>query len=364
MTDKLDFSVPEAGKKNHSKKMKGVYILLSLLLVFSIFNTVTLFKGRSIINKNSSSLTPTHKELKQLALKLEKQGLSKQAVHAWKEYLATFMPEAVESSKIWYRIGTIYQANGDFDNALDAYYRSESFSKPDEIKDDINRKIQECLESAGRFAALRYELGERVGENNSSSGPGEDIVAEIGSEKITRSDLDTKIEKLIESRISGLSRYLPPDRINREKENLLKQYSSENGRRVFLEQFIIEEMLYRKAREARLSDDKSVRDALKDMERSFLASRVLEKAYVDEINITATDVNNHYKANKKKYIKKEEDETERQMEFEEVKDRVAMDLMSEKERDVQRKVIMQLKEKYNVVIHNVASPAENDTQTK
>ncbi|MFC1841090.1 hypothetical protein ACFL1N_16095 [Thermodesulfobacteriota bacterium] len=224
MSDKLDFSIPETGeKKNTSNSMKPVYIFFAILLVLSILNTYTLFKGRPGTNENNRSLIPPGKALKQLALKLEKQDLKKQAVDTWKEYLSAAAPDAVETARIWYRIGNIFQEKGDYDEALNAYYRSESFSKPDDIKDEINRRIQECLESAGKFAALRYELGDRVGgkmntgdEGKSSDGHGEQVVAEIGAYKITRSDLDKKIEKLIEAQLGGLARYLSEERINRE----------------------------------------------------------------------------------------------------------------------------------------------------
>ena len=145
---------------------------------------------------------------------------------------------------------------------------------------------------------------------------------------------------------------MPPDQVNKEKEKLLAQYSSDKGRRMFLEQYIIEELLYRKAREERLSDEKSVRDAMKDMEKSFLASRVLETAYADEINITAADVENYYKANKSRYIKKDKDGKEQQLEFDEVKDRAAMELMNQKEKEVQQKLLSKLRDKYDVVLHN------------
>ena len=372
MSKELDFSIPEAEIKSRKNSLKWAYMLLVLLLIASALNTVLLIKAKSGIIKTDVSLTPSKEELKQLALKLEKQEINKQAVDTWKEYLSAAVPDADETAKIWYRIGKIYQDTGDYDNALNAFYRSESFSRPDDIKNEINRRIQECLESGGKFAALRYELGDRVGEkpetnedNNSiTPGSGDKIVAEIGSYKMTREDLDKKIEGLIESRITGLSRYLPPDQINREKENLLKQYSSENGRRAFLEQYIIEEMLYRKAREERLAENQQVMDDLRSMERSFLASKVLENTYADEIKITETDVNNYYEANKSKYVKKEEDDKERQLEFDEVKERAALDLMAEKEKDVQKHLLSQLREKYNVVIHNTALSSTESAEKK
>ncbi len=373
MAKELDLSVPETGKKGGKTSMKWAYVLLCLLLLVSLLNTLILFNNKSGISGTGNGLTLPRKELKDLALKLEKQSLDLQAVDAWKQYLSSasgLKPD--ETAKIWYRIGKIYQDKGDYDNALDAYYRSESVSKPPDIKDEINRRVQECLESAGRFAALRYELGERVGENLNSKGAiknngpeaGDQIVAEIGSYKITREDLDKKIEKLIASRISGLSRYLPPDQINREKENLLKQYSTENGRRAFLEQYIVQEILYRKAREDRIAETKEVKDALRDMEKSYLASKVLENAYAKDIKLTSTDVKDYYEANKDKYVKKDKEGKEQQLAFDDVKDRVTFDLMSEKEKEVQKNLIAKLREKYNVVVHNSALSPDDNAEKK
>ena len=372
MSKELDFSIPEAGKKSGKVSVKLTYVFLAMLLIISVVNTALLLKERSGIIKTVSSSIPTGEELKQLAMKLEKQEINNQAVDTWKEYISATGPDADETAKIWYRIGKIYQDTGDFDNALNAYYRSESVAKPNDIKNEINRRIQDCLESAGKFAALRYELGDRVGDDRVTGednkgitpGSGDKIVAEIGSYKMTREDLDKKIEALIESRISGLSRYLPPDRINKEKENLLKQYSSENGRKAFLEQFIIEEILYRKAREDRLAENQQVMDDLKNIERNFLASKVLENTYTEEIKITETDVNNYYEANKNRYVKKEEDGNEHQYELNEIKDRVALDLMSEKEKDVQKILLSQLREKYNVVLHNSALSSTESAEKK
>ena len=372
MSNDLDFSIPEAEKKSPNPSMKWIYILLVLIIIISALNALIILKGNPGNKKSGSSLIPPNEKLKQLALKLEEQDLNSQAVDAWKEYLSDARPDEVETAKIWYRIGKIYQKASDYDNALNAFYLSETFSKPPDIRDEISRRIQECLESAGKFASLRYELGDRVEGNlksngnnkNNPSAEGGNIVAEIGSYKITREDLDNKIEKFIESRISGLSRYLSEDRIKKEKENLLKQYSTENGRRAFLEQYIVEEMLYRKAREERLADKPQVKDALNEMERSYLASKVLDNTYADEIKITATDVKDYYEANKEKYVKKDKDGKEHQQEFDEVKDRVAMDLMSEKEKDVQKRLLAKLREKYNVVVHNSALSSSEKTEKK
>ncbi|MBN1905065.1 MAG: hypothetical protein JW927_08210 [Deltaproteobacteria bacterium] len=360
MAEGLDFSIPSTGKNRGKSPLRWIYIILALLVILSILNAMLFFIRPNRPDAGSDGITPSANTLKSLALKLEKQEINKEAISAWNEYLKVAGLDANETARIWYRIGRIAEAMGDYDNALQAYYRSEAFSSPDDIRDEINQRIQRCLEKAGRFAALRYELNDRVGanpdsvKNNTQQNGGDRIVAEIGTLKITREELDKKIEKVIASRISGLSRYLPPDRINMEKENLLKQYSSDTGRRMFLEQYIIEEMLYRKAREERLADTDEVRDAITEMERSLLASKVMENAYKDEIKVTETDVRNFYEANKAKYSEKDKDGKENVPEFDKVKERVMLDLMNEKERDVQKALIGRLREKYNVVVHNSA----------
>jgi tetratricopeptide (TPR) repeat protein len=360
MQANLDFSIPSKENSRNRSSLKWVYIILILLVILSIFNAMLFFVRPISTTARGDGPAPSAEAIKALALKLEKQELTSQAISAWKEYLTVAEPDTNETARIWYRIGKISETKGDYDSALDAYYRSEAFASPEDIRNEINLGIQRCLEKAGRFAALRYELQERVGEK-SESVKGEtpqnekgQAVAEIGAMKITREELDKKIEKAIASRINGLSRYLSPDRINKEKENLLKEYSSENSRRMFLEQYLIEEMLYRKAREDRLAETDEVREALKNMERSILASKVLENAYKNEIKVTESDVRNYYEANKTRYKEKDKDGKEQVPEFDKVKDRVVIDLMSEKERDVQSALIGRLKEKYNVVEHNSA----------
>jgi hypothetical protein len=360
MAEVLDFSIPSKENKNKMVSLRWVYAILAMIVILSALNISLFFIRPSGSDRNNNGITPSVEAIKGLALKLEKQEINSQAISAWKEYLSIAGLDATETARIWYRIGKISEAMGDYDNALNAYYRSEVFASPDDIRDEINQRIQRCLEKAGRFAALRYELNDRVGanpdsvKNNSQEKAGDQVLAEIGTLIITREDLDKRLEKVIASRISGLSRFLSPERINMEKENLLKQYSSDSGRRMFLEQYIIEEMLYRNAREEKLAETNEIKDSLIEMERSLLASKVMENAYKNEIKVTETDVRNFYEANKAKYNEKDKDGKEQVPEFDKVKDRVAMDLMSEKERDVQKALIGRLKEKYNVVVHNSA----------
>ncbi|MCP4681913.1 MAG: hypothetical protein GY864_06255 [Desulfobacterales bacterium] len=306
MTQELDLSVPKHTNSVTGKPSKGVPILIVIVLIAVLANiaVVLLSQGK---RSTSTNTTMSFEVQKKLALKLEKQGLYNASVDAWKEYLAATVSAGKEAAMIWYRIGKLYQKKGDYEEALSSYYRSESFAKVDEISDEISRNIRECLELLGKFAALGHELSDRVGINPPSDtkeakGSGEEVVAEIGTTKITRSELDQQVEMQIDRQIAQFAPHLPIDQKNKQKEALLKQVSAPDQLKLFLNQYVLEEILYRKARESNLSDDPEVRSLLRGQERALLSKMVIEKEYKDNINITESDLETYYKAHENEYV--------------------------------------------------------------
>jgi len=307
MTEKLEFNLPTREQTAAQSQSKLVTVLMFAVLIAVLANIGILVLQKDNREKRPEGAALSAKQQKQLALKLEKQGLNRTSVEAWKEYLLAASPDDEDAARIWYRIGKLYQMENQHDMALNSFYRSESFAKPEDISAEIARRTQECLEAMGKFAALRYELADRVGsgietESDKSTGEGDRVVAEIGPQKIMKSDLDRRIEHVIEMQISQFSTYLPEEQVNKRKEELLKQYSTDNQRQFFLNQYVMEEVLYRNARESRLMDDAEVRTSLKDMERSILARKVIEKEFSDEIKITAGDLETYFKAHKQDYV--------------------------------------------------------------
>ena len=310
MTEELDFSIPNREEERSQRGLKTLVILTVIVLIAVLANMCILLMHKGVTSERIEGTALSAEQHKDLALKLEKQELNKASVTAWKEYLKAASLDGEEAARIWYRIGKIYQADNQYDLALDAYYRSETYAKPDDISPEIARRVQESLESMGKFAALRYELADRVGTGgitteNSSHDTGDPVVAEIGVQRITKSDLDRRIERLIETQISQYASYLPEEEANKRKEDMLKQYSTDNQRQVFLSQYIAEEILYRKARESGLMDDPDVQVMLRDMERSLLAGKVMEKEFVNEIKITSGDLETYYEAHREEYVQPE-----------------------------------------------------------
>jgi peptidyl-prolyl cis-trans isomerase C len=465
MTEELDFSIPTREEKGAQSGSKFLIILTVIVLIAVLANMCIVLMHKGVTSKRVEGPALSAEQLKDLALKLEKQELNRASVAAWKDYLKAASLDGEEAARIWYRIGKIYQADNQYDLALDAFYRSETYARPDDISPEIARRVQESLETMGKFAALRYELADRVGtggitKEGSSHDTVDPVVAEIGPQRITKSDLDRRIERLIETQISQYASYLPEEEANKRKEDMLRQYSTDKQRQVFLSQYIAEEILYRKARESGLMDDPDVRVTLQDMERSLLAGKVMEREFADEIKITSGDLETYYEAHKEEYVQPErasvahilvdnpqaardvrmrlekgddfsvvaaqlskdeqsrqkggeltewiekgevrhipglggsdaavkaifstdqghlvkEDiqteegihiikvlkrEAERQKDFDEVKNEVALALRSQKEREVQQELFTKLKEQYDVVIHQSAFSGVDSTE--
>ena len=303
MADQLKLALPERAKGT-SHFSKVVPALLAAVLVVGIVNLYFLKTEGGPASRGEIEARLSAGELKDLALKLEKQQLNSSAVEAWTEYLKSTEAASAERAKIWYRIGTLEQSAGNYENALNAFYRSEALAEVKELASEINRRVGECLEALGKFAALRYELAGRTGVEERPPA-GEDVIGEIGVQKITNAQLDRMVEEQIELQLSQLAAYLPAEQIKQQKEAMLKRFSSSQARLQLLNQIITEEILSRRAREIRLAEEPAIRKFLKDVEKKILAQKLIEKEAREKINITEGDVKTYYEANKKKYVQGE-----------------------------------------------------------
>jgi hypothetical protein len=356
---RLNFELPsnETNTGNHQSKTV-IWILLLIFIAISV-NIFISLKKTNLLPSHHSRAELNADQQKKLALKLESQGLSASSAIAWKEYLNKTRLENSDAALIWYRIGKLFQDDHAYENALDSYYRSESYDEVDSISAEIAIRIQECLESMGKFSAMRHELTDRVSMDTADNAEAsEKVVAEIGTNKITAADLDRRMEGSIDQQITMMAPYLPEEERNKQKKDLLKQFSNPSNRMMFLNQFVVEEILYRKAREEKLTENRQVRDLIKDQEKSLLARLFLEREYDRRIKITVSDLETYYEANKETFIKDDTEQT-----FDAVKNDVYKTLRTKKEQEIQHQLLTQLKDQYDVVIHQSAFPAEKP-QTK
>lgn len=349
MADELKLTLPERAPQKQGPPRLVIALLAACVLLAAATLAAVLLAPSG---QRSADLPPS--KLKDLALKLEQQDLKEGAVAAWIEYAGTPGLGAEEKAKVWYRIGTLEQAAGHDEPALDSYYRSEAHAAVKEIAPDIARRVQECLEHSGKYADLQHELRERTSPQAEPVRPGAVVVAEIGPRKVTLEELDRRIERMIDLQLEQFASGMPAEERAKQREALLKRFATPEARAAELRRFLMEEVLTRQAREDKLQEDPAVKDLMATVERQILASREMGKELGAKIHITDSDLKNYYEAHKAEFKEKKEGQAERQKSFEEARPEVYAALRRQKEQEVQQELFAALEKKYDVVVHNDA----------
>ncbi len=299
MEGKLDFSLPE---KKQKKTFASVIIVL-LLLVLTGFAAVNMFL---LLKDNEQRPAVVHsfmsaQQTKELAGKLAQRNLFVCAADVWQEYLSRAELADAERARILYQVGTLFQQANQYDRAIEYYYRSESTAKLSELEPQINSRIKECFEKLGKFSALRYELMDRTSIDSNSMAGGK-IVAEIGAQKITESDLDAIIEDEIDNQLEPVSSFMTTEQLNEQKNKMLAQYREPANKQKFLQSWLAQEVLYRQALEEELAQKPQVKELVDKQIRDVLSQFMMNRELASKINITETDLQTYYKANKDEFI--------------------------------------------------------------
>ena len=172
MANELNFSLPQ-GKQG--KSFSSVLVIILLLLVLGVSGVnLWMMQGPGKAGTAVKGEVLNQTELKELAGKLTNRNMFEAAAEVWDEYLRLGGIDEEEQARVWYRMGDLWLKADKPREAIGYFYRSEMVSKVADLEGPINAKVQECLEKAGQFAALRYELLER-----SSFKPDEDKAAQI-----------------------------------------------------------------------------------------------------------------------------------------------------------------------------------------
>jgi hypothetical protein len=354
MNEKLDFSLPD--KKQKKSAIPALLVaLLVILLGVTLLNTIITLKKQTSQSTGDAFLTS--EQVKELASQLSSRNLYARAAKVWQDYLSSAALPDSERAKTLYEIGTLFEKAGSYDQAIEYYYRSEMTAKLDELESQINAHIKDCFESLNMFASLRYELMDRTNLKTSEKS-GSKVVAEIGIEKVTDSDLDTLIEQAIDNQLSSVSMFMTAEQLNQQKTRMLEQYKTTDSKNTFLQSWLTQEVLYRQAIEQGLMDDQDSKKLIKEITREVLSQQLINKELAAKINITDTDLQMYYQANKDKYVqpadKADPNSPAVQQPFDQVKDQIASELVSKKSQDVQTAFIKQMMDKYNVIIHTSA----------
>jgi peptidyl-prolyl cis-trans isomerase C len=296
----LDLSLP--AKSNSSCEIKFITMLLILVLLVSIANLVIVL--RPGLKPTAQSQQLSAEQTRQLAAKLSSRNLYLPAVKVWQDYLAQAKPDDTQRAKILFQIAGLLAKAGQHEQAIEYYYRSEMAAKLDELTPEINSRIKDCFQQMGNFSALRHEIAERTGIDTSAKTEG-DVIAEIGPEKITAVTLDAFIEEQVDAQLNMYAAFMPAEQLNEQKKQMLAQSADLRAKQQALQAYLVGELLYRKALDDNITEDPQVKETLAMQSKSFLGQHVLNAELAAKVNVTETDIQTYYQANKEKYIEQE-----------------------------------------------------------
>jgi peptidyl-prolyl cis-trans isomerase C len=301
MGEKLDFSLPQKKAKGPATGVFTVLLLAVLVILATVNLVIALSRGRGGGGSPATAEGLSAEQVKALAAKLSQRSLYQQAAAAWQDYLATAKPPDSERAKVHFQIGTLLEKAGLYGQAIDQFYRSEAAATLSDLSPQINAHVKECFESLGEFSAMRYELMDRTSMNPSQVA-GDKVVAEIGAEKITESQLDALIEENIESQLASLKAFMTPEQFHEQKKRALEQSRNPQTKEEFLQGWLAQEILYRQALQEELGNKPEVKRLVHELTRGALSQELMNEQLASRIHITETDVQTYYAANKDKYV--------------------------------------------------------------
>ena len=243
------------------------------------------------LNKKTSSAVGTRgvqgEGRRDLAGKLLSAGLKDKAIEQYELYLSETDLPADRRARITYTLGTLCMEEGDYEDALSWLYQVEMLDPKTELAPEVGSKIVTCLERLGRFAQAQYSLEARsnLDKSDRDEFKGDEVVARIGNDVITRGELDEAIDAMPEWMRSAVE---DPS----QKEGFLKQY-------------VAEELLYRKAKRLGLDKDPSIRKQAERAMRQLMVQKVLEDEIKPKVKVSDDDVELYYQAHKDRYGEKE-----------------------------------------------------------
>jgi len=300
MAEKLDFSVPQKKPRGSPIGVASVLLLVVLIPLVALDMKVNVETSKrmlaSVPNQGLSE-----EQVKNLAAKLAQRNLYQQAATAWQDYLATAKVTGPERARTYFQIGGLLEKAGRYAEAIEQYYRSEMTGEVKDLQSDINAHVKDCFEKLGEFSALRYEVMDRTSLNPSQPAGGK-VVAEIGAEKITEAQLDARIEESIESQLTPMKAFLTPEQLGEQKKRALEQFRQPQAKQEFLQNWLAEEILYRQALQEDLSQKPEVKKLVHELTRGALSQQLMNEQLASKVNITDTDLQTYYTANKDKYV--------------------------------------------------------------
>jgi len=291
---------------------KSIILIAVLAIIATLFGVLI---GSWISGSNETVVQKIDADkVREYANALYNRQLYEQAVSEYNRYLTDYPINEKEQANVNYIIGDIYfERIRNYGNAL-AYYEKVKHLYPESsLQDEVNKQIVACLERLEQSADAAQVLKETTSLDESQgvkSRPGA-VVARIGSREITMGDLNFELSQMPES--------------------VRDQFKSKESKIEFLKEYIATELLYDSAKREGLDSDDDVIEGAFQAKKALMVRKLLQKRVAEKVDIQPSDVELYYKANKDKYVEKDDDgNVTGEKSFDEVQQQVAQDLFRER----------------------------------
>lgn len=285
--------------------MKRDYYFIPILLILISFLNCSTQKKQKISGD----------KIREYANALYNRELYSQAIVEYQRYLDLYSVDEQQQANINFIIGNIYfDRLHDYENALAYYLKIKHIFPESSVQQQADKRIVACLERLQRSTDAKQALDEAAvlePEKVKASHPGT-VIAKIGDRKITSGDLKHQISQL-------------PDYVQ-------SQLNGKEAKLDFLKQYIATELFYDAAKRKELEKDRDVIDGTFQAKKSLMVQKYLQEEIASQIQIKDEDVELYFKANKDKYVVKDDKgNIKRHKFFQEVQKEVAEDLVREKQ---------------------------------
>jgi tetratricopeptide (TPR) repeat protein len=235
---------------------------------------------------------------KKLAGELIDNNLYQAAIDEYEKILADDDLDDEIAANIHSLIGrTSFEKLSDYEKAAGHYIRARSLNPNGSFFIEAGKNLIACFEKMGHLVDAKRALDQAVNIDSiriAYTGGGGTLVAKIGEIPIYLSDLEDEIQKL------------PPE--------VQKQFLGVEGKRLFLNQYIGTELMYRAAIRENFQSDPEIIKKKNELEKQLLIQKFIMDNVMPSVNIDSADIRNYYLAHKDdKYTGKPYDEVQTQL---------------------------------------------------
>ncbi len=253
-------------------------------------------------------------------------GLYEAAVREYLDYLKNYSLDENRRANTWFTVANIYfDRLHDYPRALEYYFKVKYLYPESKLQSEVSKRAVNCLERMNRSTDAQRIYGKEAALDSKQAPknrPG-NVLAQIGSRKITQGDLDFEL--------SQMPTYMQ------------EEFKSRQKKADFLQQLVLQELLYDSAKRKGLDKDKEVEEGTFRAKKGLMAQKLIEQELKNKIDIKPEDVKLYYDAHKEKYAEKDKKgKVKRQKSFSEVQQQAARDLAAERQQEAYQQLVQRL----------------------